>query len=480
MLARNVCIHCYKTDQCTCSIKPAEEPALTWRTMSARQKVLTALGYLFAGIIAVGCGVSTAAAFITLNIMTMGLPCYLITGLIFVAGFAMNWYINKNAVPGVLVEIFGKGRPFQSLMEESKNVPLSKWKKVAMGVGVLLALSVGFTNGVLTYAGTFSLTSAFGFLAVISPALPWIAAILAGVTLVCLTAVMLKNIALLVRTKDVWKSCKDFLYTLFSIDPSLPHNRNKSKARRIFERSVTVFFTFVALPLAAFGLYMTMNASAAGAKIFLLRNIPQASLVAVEVASKVISLGFALLGRIPFTVRNIFRTLAKVFTKEEEPQPLSSPSQPAAGSQAQPSTAARVLYVLEGVALHSLCVVNAVGNGLISVVGGGGVAAGIGGSINSLVAGASNIHLTAPSASAGFPQSDAAQEISGLKQEPMELKQDFSAESLSSPSLLSPSVSINENTLFSPRLDDEDKGGVSEVLVLPSDQPKVISPTKRA
>ncbi len=390
-------------------------PPPTWRTMSRRQKALTVIGYIFAFIIAVGCGVTPAAAFITLNLMTAGLPCYLVAGLFFLAGFAMNWYINKNAVPTVLVKIFGKGRPFEHLMKMPNGAPFCWKRKTAMWLGVLLSLSVGFTNGVLAYAGVFTLTSAFGFLAAISSAFPPIAAILAGVTMVCLTAVMLDAIIHLAHTENLKGKCKDFFEQLFSISEKFPHNKGKSKGRRIVERSVTVLLTLGVLPLAALGLYMTMNASAASAKIFLLKNIPKASEIGVEIATKFISLVLAFSGRIPFTVRNIFKTLvtvrnifktlARICTKEKGPEPQVVSPHP----QVQSSTAAQVLHVLKCVALSSLCVANAVGNSLISVVGGGGVPSGVGGGINSLAAGASNIHPLACNSNGFFNGKDGAQ-----------------------------------------------------------------------
>lgn len=403
MHARTSCVHCNKENKhCVCLAEPQpSEPPLTWKTMNRRQKILTAIGYVFAGIIAIGSGVSTAAAFVTLNLVSAGLASYIIAGLIFSAGALMNWYINKNAVPEVLVDIFGKGRLFQGLMEVAKGQPLSQKKKAAMWVGFLLALSVGITNGVLTYGSTFSLSTAFGFLAAISPAFPPIAGILAGVTLICLTALMLKNIAAVIKTKDIVKTCVDFLRNLVSTDPKLPHNEGKSRRRILAERITTTVLTIVALPLAGLGLYMTMNACAAGAKAFLLKNIPKASLVAVEIASKTISLGLALLGRIPFTVKNTIRTISKLFSGKELVK---------AGVAGQPvvqpklSSSAQALYVLKAVGLYSLCVVNAVGNGLISIVGGGGpdraesMLAGAGGTWNSFVAGASNIDLSSSAA----------------------------------------------------------------------------------
>jgi hypothetical protein len=454
------CVHCKKeSQQCVCPVQGPIEPPLTWKTMNRRQKFLTGLGYFFASIIAIGSGVSTAAAFVTLNLVSAGLASYIIAGLIFSAGTLMNWYINKNAVPEVLVDIFGKGKLFQGLMEVAKGQPLSKNRKRAMWFGFLLALSVGITNGVLTYASTFSLSTAFGFLAAISPAFPPIAGVLAGVTLICLTALMLKNIAAVIKTKNLKESCLNFLRNLVSTDPSLPHNQGKSRRRIVAERITTTLLTMVALPLAGLGLYMTMNACAAGAKTFLLKNIPKASVLAVEIVSKTISLGFALLGRIPFTFKNTLRIISRLF-----PEKAAQPAGEALPSQIKPpkvSLAAQALYVLKAVALYTLCVVNAVGNGLISIVGGGGpervesMLAGVGGTWNSFVAGASNINLASPSTSPlppppklPFVKEPAVLESSASQSLPRPIVAASSSRFDSSPS----SVSLGQNnfTLYSP------------------------------
>lgn len=319
-LSKSVCAECHREHgrgECSNQNNPhayfamktnPNEP-LVWERMTKGQKFWTITGKVFAFIMAIGCGVQTAAAFMALPLMAAGIASFLVAGLIFMAGAAINWYIFKKAVPDVLNDLFGKEGWFQGLFEleahcdlvksekDPLNTPLaelplvsetaylrhgdklyyintasksqpvievpnmnapqisifdkslyvedlkdeqakkltrnalnkitaitghsqvSRLQSVLMALGVTLALSVGITFGALTYASTFSLTSAFGFLAAISPAFPPIAALLAVVTLVCLTALMLKDIAKLIKNENIFDSCKKFIVNLFDFSP---------------------------------------------------------------------------------------------------------------------------------------------------------------------------------------------------------------------------------------------------------------------
>ncbi len=396
-----ICVHCKQKKQPNsqnqpCACPPAvDPPPLTWETMTTRQAFVHCLAKVLAATIAVGSGITTAAAFVSLNIVTGGIPTIIGAALFFFAGFTVNWHINKENVPPVLVDIFGAGWPFQGLMEKARGTPLATWKRGAMWFGILLALGVGFNNCVLTYASTFSLSTAFGFLAVISPAFPPLAAILAVVTFICLSCTMLNTIRGLLKTENVREKIWDFLYNLYSPDPTLPHNLGKRTWQIYLERGLAILFTLLAVPLAVFGLFMTMNAQAAGAKVSILKVIPNASVAAVELASKIISLGLAFLGRIPFTIKNVFTTLAKIFTQAHGKGTTAVENLSSKRPQ-QASNGAMAWYYTKMVVLYSLAFINAVGNGLISVVGGGGVLAGVGGAIVSASAGASNIHIKHP------------------------------------------------------------------------------------
>src|SRR5262249_51121439 len=99
-----------------------------------------------------------------------------------------------------------------------------------------------------------------------------------------------------------------FLKNMVDTSPDAPQNRGKSRPRIIGERITTVVLTAIFIPLAAFGLYMTMNACAPGVKDILTSFIPSAA----ETLAKVISLGLAFIGQIPFGIQTALQTIGKL------------------------------------------------------------------------------------------------------------------------------------------------------------------------
>jgi len=261
------------------------------------QSFLANLGNFCVGFIAAGCGISTAAAFLSLNILTGGLA---IVGalILFATGTAVNWWIFKRYVAPVLIGLFGK----ESFLVDEEGKELSLGKKIAMGVAVLFATSVGVTFAALTYTSTLGLV-----------AFPPLAAVLAGVTFVCLTALMLKDIADLIKKKDVFGECYKFLKNMVDTNPELAQNRDaqnnpKSHGRILGERITTVILTAIFVPLACFGLYMTMNACVPGVQAILIEKIPSAA----ATIANVVSLGFAFIGQIPFGIQTALQTIEKI------------------------------------------------------------------------------------------------------------------------------------------------------------------------
>lgn len=318
-----------KPGGCICPPPPSEKKLppqddLTPRT--SRQKFLHYFGKVLAAILAIASGVTTAAAFVALNMVSAGAPTIIIAILIFLAGFAANWYIFRTSTPRMLVQAFGKGWPFQTLMSG-----MSLGRKVAMCGAILLSLCAGFTTAALTNSSALSLTVALG----ISSAFPPLAILLFVVNFVCLSSTLLYNFRPLILNPNPKKDVKEFLEKLFSTDPKFKHNcieiedptkgiitKPKPLWRRRLEVVFKVLVALTIVSLAGFGLFMTMSASAAGFKTSILRIVPDASIQAVEIAGKVICMFGALLGRIPFTTRNVFKSLAKVFTSEGTPLSL--------------------------------------------------------------------------------------------------------------------------------------------------------------
>ncbi len=285
------------------------------------QKTLANFGYFCSAFFALGCGVSTAGTFISLGLVTGGLA-WACAGALFLAGTLVNWWIFKRYVPKVLIDLFGKEKIFVDV----EGKPLSGLKKFAIGIALALSLSVGITFAALTYTNTFTLSVALPFLAVIAPAFPYIAVGLFAVTLVSMTALMFMDIRQLIQKKDVWGECKKFLKNMVSLDPELPQNKGKTRRRILAERIATVVLTALFLPLACFGLYMTMNACAPGVKAILLEKIPSTSIKVAEIVANVISLGLAFAGQIPFGIQTALQTVKKIVQAASQWVANASPS----------------------------------------------------------------------------------------------------------------------------------------------------------
>lgn len=333
------------------------------------QKFLAGFGYFCSALMAVGCGVSTAGTFIALGLTTGGLA-WVLAGTLFLASTAVNWWIFKRYVSSVLIDFFGK----ENFFVDEEGKPLSPLKKWAMGGALVLSLCVGATFAALTYSSTFTLSVGLPFLAVIAPAFPYIAAVLLGVTLVSMTALMLKDIATLIKKNDVLGECKKFLKDLVNTDPELPQNRGKSRGRILGERITTVTLTALFLPLACLGLYMTMKACVPGLQAILLETMPRLPVLTAGAIATTVSLGFAFVGQIPFGIQTAFQTVAnivpaafqgvaKLFKRDQGEN--AQPDQRAVTPSERESTAALAWKTVKLIGVG----INAIGNGLISMIG---------------------------------------------------------------------------------------------------------------
>lgn len=341
---------------------------------TAWQKFLHYFGNFCVGFIALGCGISTAATFIGLNIVTGGLAT-VIAALFFFAGAAVNWWIFKRYVSPVLIALFGQEKFFV----DEKGKPLSIEKKIAMVIAVLLSLSVGITFAGLTYVSTLALPMTFAFLGAVSFALPPVAALLAAVTLICMTALMLKDIAALIKKENIRTEIKNYFVSLFC--RTLPRDAGKSTARVAIERTTSVLLTAVLVPLAIVGLFMTMNACLPGVKTILMSWIPSLSEGAALGIATFVSLVPAFIGQIPFGVQTVCQTidkivsgisngLAKLYQKvtgahkasSEEPAPRGSTVEPGEAAAQPDSIGVKVIKVFSAIT-------NGVGNGVIAMAG---------------------------------------------------------------------------------------------------------------
>lgn len=336
---------------------------------------------------------------------------------------------------------------------------LPRYKKILIGFGLIVALSVGITFGALAGSQTLSLFAGIGFFSATTVLLPYIAvtvaAILTIATVLSMTALMLKDIADGIKTEnagyEAYKFIKNLLdfgthtqirrfetmpskrdlqslietdYAYIKIDNQYyhyhKHDKNgllqkidvgneqamnslfqtdkkklsfkelaiieqatgngkirTSRGWVIAERILTTILTALTIPLAVIGLLMTMNACAPGLKQLLLSFIPRAAATVVNF----IAIGFAFFGQIPFTLQVTINTIKGFFEKEK------------AGKIAANEPAIEKIILLKVGA-----VINAIGNGLISLMGARAsrlfyfISSGIGGFWNSFAAGFSSVN----------------------------------------------------------------------------------------
>lgn len=361
------------------------EPIL-WTEKTKTQKVLTVIGWIIAVAIALGCGASTAAAFLGLNLVASAVTASIIAGMIFVAGTAMNAYIFKNTVPSVLIKFFGLGRWLEGVRIDSHGQELSTPKKVAMGIGFFFALACGITFGALAQVGTYVLPAAFPYLLGLGAWLTPIAATLGILTVVGMTALMFKSIYELIQKDDIVGDIKNFFKELVNIDTRLQQNQDdngnpKPSWQIKLEHRVTAILTVAVLPLAAIGLFTTMKACTPGVTAILSNFIPRAA----AVMGNIISLGFALVAQIPFVLSTAINAIHSLVSGDPRlrPRPGDAP--------------ATTMEKIVNTTAHVFCLINATGNTAIALRGAGApgsasfVLGGIGGFINSGSAGESSI-----------------------------------------------------------------------------------------
>lgn len=316
--------------------------------------LLEKLGKVLAGIFAFGCGITVCGVFVMLRLTGVDALIYGIVSVLFLATSCTNYRMCRHAVPEVLVDIFGKDRLFQGLLETQDGLSLSKFKHFLVKVGILLAFSVGITFGTLNFFSSVALMTKFSSSAIFNFSVFPFMLFLAVVVFIVMTSLMLKSIALIIKNENLLFACINTISNLINTDPNLPCNQNKSRKRIILERSITLFLLVIFLPLSVLGLVMTMETCAISLNNILLQ-IPHAMPSVVYRISKTIALGFAFLGQLPFVIRTSVLSASEIFSEKQCSVAL-----------AQKNTLLNKLF--RGVFLV-LRIITALGNGILALMG---------------------------------------------------------------------------------------------------------------
>ncbi|MBI5447434.1 MAG: hypothetical protein HY939_01735 [Gammaproteobacteria bacterium] len=143
-------------------------------TLSKFNKVFYVIGKIFALIFALGCACATAGM---LLIVFPAIPL-VIPVFVFLGGFSVNYALSSKNTPSVFAYLFNMFKGLSAL------------KRAALGVGFFMALATGAVAGVFAYTGAISILTALG---VTSAAFPPLFAFVAVVSVLVLTAVMLRG-----------------------------------------------------------------------------------------------------------------------------------------------------------------------------------------------------------------------------------------------------------------------------------------------
>lgn len=297
-----------------------------------RQIILDTVGSSLALIMAIACGIATGAGVLMLAITAWPLTVALVVGGlagIFVA--LANWSIFKNAVPAVLRDIFGKDKLFEGWTKyiddnTGKKVELSRTRKIALGLSSVLAASVGLFTGILFYTFPLSIPLTLGKIALFSflasgvagSIFPPVAIAFAAIAFVCITALMIKAFASLLKTKD-WKEVTKKLFKPITdlFDPEAERNKGKSARRLKIEKVITYALVGIIAVASLYGLGNMQWLSAVALEPILQTMTHLAPAVAMAVTAS-LSLSIAFIGQVPFVLDSAVKAFATVKDKSEK------------------------------------------------------------------------------------------------------------------------------------------------------------------
>lgn len=368
------CMLCKETlEKCICLTIVALQNKLPAKKPITYSSVL---GKILASIFAVSCGMTNAKAFLVAGIMTGG-GQFVIAGILAIVVFILNYSIFKKAVPNTLKKIFGGKKLFANILVDNKGNSLSAKKKAAIWIGLILSISAGMAFFALNLNCIVTLLTTITFLSSISVVFPPIGTVLALVTFICITSLMFDAISSIFQTTHIIQKCKSILYNLFSMNPELLQNQNKSINRIKFEKLMTLLFLIIFACVGILGLLMTMNACAPALNKCLL-TIPNAVPSLVDIVGKIICFGTAFLAQLPFVFKNVILTIVTIFI----PKAISRPINPIEST---------TWHNIHGMLFQIARFLSAIGNGFVAMLGistvGIKISAGISAGFNTYMAG---------------------------------------------------------------------------------------------
>ncbi|GEM_PF-6152364 len=154
------------------------EALTTYKVDTPAKRIRYFLGWLFSIIYSIGCGLTTAGAFLIVFSGGAAIPLFVA---ILVAGFIINYAFTRKNTPEVITATFSGLDSFKKLSAKQKAV---------LGVGIVLSLATGFAAAILTYSGALGIVAFFS-LSSFPPALIFFIAAVSGI---CIATVMIHGI----------------------------------------------------------------------------------------------------------------------------------------------------------------------------------------------------------------------------------------------------------------------------------------------
>lgn len=289
---------------------------------TAWQQVLAYVGKVLALLMASVCGVSTAVTVIAASMTNWSLvSTAAFAGLAGAATILTNWLTYKNAVPAVLIDVFGRDVLFRGWLqyydkETGEKKHFSAAQSYIWALSFLFAISVGLSNGALLYNFLVSMQeiSLFPFLApntLLGSFLPGVAGGFTLIFCICVTSLMLNAFVDLLREKSMTHYLMTPLRRIQDIFNEAPHANSASlKFKKMLTYTALVLVTSIAL----FGLVSMQIQGSVSLREFLFKT----SGLSLEVATRaalVISMIFSLIGQLPFITASSFKAITQFAAK---------------------------------------------------------------------------------------------------------------------------------------------------------------------
>lgn len=270
----------------------------------AKQRLRLFGSWLIAPFFALGSGMITTVAVSAIGtIAALSLPWLIPTlAFVFLSESAISIYLFKDSVPETLVGVFIDG-----IFKD-----LSTRKKILLAAGIFSALGGGLALGALTYTSGVAACAAFlGVFAVSCPPVGMVlAAGLAVAGFIAYSSLLIKWIATAIKT-DMHLKVKKFFKDIFTRDI------NKPLAQQVLEGFFKLTFTTSIFAISIIGTIATLGTMQKGLTQFL-SLIPHADMLAIKIASSVISYGLMGMARLPWALQSVcsaFSTLGEYVGK---------------------------------------------------------------------------------------------------------------------------------------------------------------------